>query len=107
MQGERQTILIKADGQVLKRAWQWDGPRAGTDLPAAAAALQASSATAFAADPAAFALLSSHAVGCDGCIGGDTRVRVSEAESAAFPQTAIGAPDLHLDGWLHTRLLES
>lgn len=34
------------------------------------------------------------AVGCDGCIGADNRVQVTEAQSSKFPKTAIGVPAL-------------
>ncbi len=77
-------MLLKPDGKVFTRSWTWDGPTANVDLPAAAAALQPQSGEAYASLP-------SRGAGCDGCIGADTRARVSDAAAAAFPQTAIGA----------------
>lgn len=87
-------MLLKSDGQLYTKSWTWDGPHPDVDLAAAAEALQASSMDNFAAniDPedVAGGTLSSQAVGCDGCIGGDNRVRVTAAQAATFPQTAIG-----------------
>lgn len=80
---------MKASGEVFTRKWTWDGPPAGVDLLAAAAALQPRPTAA--ANAGSAAAEASGALGCDGCIGPDSRSQVTPAASAAFPHTAIGA----------------
>lgn len=89
LQGEHKTVLLKADGSEFTKRFQWDGPAAGINLKAAAAALQPQAADDFAAPMGS--LSSQQAPGCDGCVGEDTRAAVSAAAAKKFPHTAIGA----------------